>query len=70
MNSWGVVFDVANIEYSIKELEKKSLTDDFWNDRENAGDILREKNRLLTVVDNWKKHKKTIDELVLLYELA
>jgi peptide chain release factor 2 len=70
LNSWGVVFDVVNIEYSIKELEKKSLTDDFWNDRENAGEILREKNRLLTVVDNWKKHKKTIDELLMLYELA
>ena len=70
MNSWGAVFDVVNIEYSIRELEKKSLTDDFWNDREKAGEILREKNRLLTVVDNWKKDKKTIDELVMLYELA
>jgi len=70
LNSWGTVFDVADKEYAIKELEKKSLKEGFWNDREKASDILREKSRLLTAVDTWKKQKKALDELVMLFELA
>jgi len=70
LNSWGTVFDVADKEYTIKELEKKSLTEGFWNDREKASDILREKSRLFTAVDIWKKQKKALDELVMLFELA
>ncbi len=70
MPSWGTVFDVANKEYAIKELEKKSLEEGFWNDKEKAGEVLKEKNRLFTLVDNWKKYKRSLDELIMLYELA
>jgi peptide chain release factor 2 len=51
-------------------LEKKSLKEDFWNDKEKAGEVLKEKNRLFTLVDNWKKYNKNLDELIMLYELA
>jgi peptide chain release factor 2 len=70
LHSSETVFDVSNKEYDIKELEKKSLKNDFWNDREKAGEILKEKNKLHGIVDNWKKYKKNIDDLTMLFELA
>ncbi|MDP2268967.1 MAG: peptide chain release factor 2 [Deltaproteobacteria bacterium] len=62
--------DIANKEYTIKELEKISLKDDFWSDAEKARDTLKEKNKLLTEVHSWRQYKKIIDDLVLLFELA
>jgi peptide chain release factor 2 len=64
------IFDIANKEYVIKELEKKSLKDDFWGDADKARDTLKEKNKLLNEVHSWRQYKKLIDDLVQLYELA
>jgi peptide chain release factor 2 len=64
------IFDIANKEYVIKELEKTSLKDDFWSDAEKARDTLKEKNKLLNEVHSWREYKKLIDDLVQLFELA
>lgn len=66
----GNVFDVSNKEYDIKELEKISLKDDFWNDKEKATEVLKEKNKLLNIVEKWKSHNKNLDDLAMLYEMA
>ena len=70
MNNSGTVFDVTNAEYTIKELDKISQKEDFWSDKEKATEVLKEKNRLLTTVNNWKRQKKNFDDLVMLFELA
>ena len=54
----------------IRELEKESLQDGFWNDPEKASGILREKSRLTDAVEKWKKQKSNLDDLRILAEIA
>jgi peptide chain release factor 2 len=54
----------------IRELEKESLRDGFWNDPEKASGILREKSRLTDAVEKWKKQKSSLDDLRILSEIA
>ncbi len=70
MSTLGTVFDVTNAEYTIKELDKISQKEDFWSDKEKATEVLKEKNKLLMTVSNWKRQKKNFDDLVMLFELA
>ena len=66
----GNVFDIANKEYKLKELEKASLKEDFWRDAEKARALLKEKNNLLSIVEGWEKNRKTFDDLTMLMTLA
>lgn len=66
----GNVFDIAEKETVIDELEKASQKEDFWNDQEKARDILKRKTKLSSIVDSWKKQKADLDELELLYAMA
>jgi peptide chain release factor 2 len=54
----------------IRELEKESLRDGFWNDPEKASGILREKSRLTDAVEKWKKQKSSLDDLRILADIA
>ena len=54
----------------IRELEKESLRDGFWNDPEKASGILREKSRLTDAVEKWRKQKSSLDDLRILFEIA
>jgi peptide chain release factor 2 len=54
----------------IRELEKESLRDGFWNDPEKASGILREKSRLTDAVEKWKKQKSSLEDLRILAEMA
>ena len=51
-------------------MEKLSLKDGFWNDREKAGEVLKEKSKLLNIVDNWKQQTNILEEIESLVELA
>jgi len=53
-------------------MEKCSLKEDFWsfNMPEKASEILKEKNRLTTIVANWKKQKSAMCDLEMLFEIA
>jgi peptide chain release factor 2 len=54
----------------IRELEKESLQELFWNDSKKAKEVLQEQSRLNDTVRNWKSQRKTLDDLRLLYEIA
>ncbi|PIP08951.1 MAG: peptide chain release factor 2 [Syntrophobacteraceae bacterium CG23_combo_of_CG06-09_8_20_14_all_50_8] len=62
--------DIANKEYAIADMEKLSVREDFWNDKEKASEVLKEKTKLLNIVDNWKRQKNSLDEIESLFELA
>ncbi len=51
-------------------MEKLSVREDFWNDKEKASEVLKEKTKLLNIVDNWKRQKNSLDEIESLFELA
>ena len=46
------------------------MREDFWNDKEKASEVLKEKTKLLNIVDNWKRQKNSLDEIESLFELA
>ena len=46
------------------------MRDGFWDEPEKATGILREKSRLSDAVDNWNKLKNSLDDLILLNEIA
>lgn len=66
----GNVFDIEKKERILQELEAKSSSFDFWNDRERAAELLREKSKLTEEISAWKQQKKTIDEILMLFKLA
>jgi peptide chain release factor 2 len=54
----------------IRELEKESLRDRFWEEPEKASGILREKSRMTDAVDKWKQQKNSLEDLRILFEIA
>ena len=54
----------------IRELEKESLRDGFWDEPEKASGVLREKSRLTDAVEKWKQKKNNLEDLRLLFEIA
>jgi len=54
----------------IRELEKESLRDGFWNDPEKASGVLRERSRLTDAVEKWKQQKNSLEDLRILSEIA
>ncbi len=64
------VFDVTQKESQIRELEKISLSENFWTEQEKARDTLKNKNKLETIVGRWRKLKNNIDDTEILFNLA
>jgi len=54
----------------IRELDKKTLREGFWNEPDKARETLQEQSRLNEVVAKWKRQKNNIDDLALLCEIA
>ena len=54
----------------IRELQKESEREGFWNEPEKASAILREKSRLTDVVDKWKAQKSNLEDLRVLAGIA
>lgn len=54
----------------IRELEKESLRDGFWDEPERASGILRENSRLTDEVEKWKQQKNGLEDLRILSEIA
>lgn len=54
----------------IRELEKESLRDGFWDEPERASGILRENSRLTDAVEKWKQQKNGLEDLRILSEIA
>jgi peptide chain release factor 2 len=54
----------------IRELDKESLRDGFWDDTERASGILREKSRLTDAVEKWKQQKNSLEDLRILSEIV
>jgi len=54
----------------IRELDKESLRDGFWDEPEKASGIFREKSRLTDAVEKWKQQKSSLEDLRILSEIA
>ena len=64
------VFDVPDKEHQIKDLEKTSLNENFWNEQDKAREVLKRKTKLETIVNKWKILNNNINDIEALYNLA
>jgi peptide chain release factor 2 len=54
----------------IKDLEELSSKKDFWNDQDNARDVLQKKTKYSDTVDRWDKFNKEINDIENLADIA
>lgn len=66
----GSVFDIPEKELRIRELDKESQREGFWNEPDKARAILQEQSRLKEIVGNWKGQKDSLADLGVLCEIA
>ena len=66
----GVIFDLAEKEKRIAELEKEISRPGFWDDGGKSQKILKEKKGLGEILDNWKQENNFLEETELLFQLA
>ena len=64
------LFDIANKRIELKELEDKTLEQDFWNDSKESGKVLAKIKSLKDVVAQFSKIESDIDNLIEMTELV
>lgn len=67
---WEVIFDPAGLKKRIKELEDESLKSGFWDDRQNAQKVLKEKKSLEDRLEKYEEISAGIEEMPDLIEIA
>ena len=66
--SW-CVFDIADKEREITEIEKETSRPDFWQEQERAQDIMRRLSVLKGEVERWRGLERRVSELAELVDL-
>ena len=66
----GLHFDLAKLEAEIKDLSIESEKEDFWNDRNQALEVINKLNADRTLFDSFNHISSTYNDLVELLELG
>jgi len=69
-NNSEVVFDLAEKEKRLMEIEALTSKKDFWDEPEQTKKILKERTQIASKVDRWKKLSSDLEDNELLLELA
>ncbi len=59
-----ILFDSVKLENDLKELESKTLENDFWNNSETSGSILKQINSIKNKLDRYKKIESELNDLI------
>ena len=70
LNSLEETINPNQIHEQLEELEKKSLSPDFWNDPLNSKNILSKVSFLKSKLNEFKKLKSSYDDLCVLVDMA
>lgn len=63
-------FDLPNIKIELKELEAKTLEENFWDNSDNAQNIFDEIKFLKEKIEKYEEIEESIEEVEVLVELA
>ena len=66
----GGLFDIDTKEKEIAELQNESQQPDFWNDNENAQQVMREISMRKDIVDAWQSLSDSVEANAELVQLA
>lgn len=61
------LFDIAELEKRLQELEKKTMEENFWNDSKNSSKVLAE---IKSIKSKTNEYKRLADEITNLQELT
>ncbi len=64
------VFDRKSVKDRIDLLEKKTAADDFWNDMQNAQEVLKDLKNIRDKYDKFEKITKKLEDLEIAVELS
>ena len=64
------LFDIANKEKELKQLENKTLEQDFWNDSKESGKILSKIKSLKSIVLDYNKIENDLNNLIEMNDLV
>ena len=62
-------FDIVNLENELKSLEKQTTENNFWEDQKNSSKVLKRINDIKNKVEQFKKIKIEITNMIELVEL-
>ena len=62
-------FDIANLEKELTNLEKQTTENNFWEDSQNSSKVLKRINEIKNKVEQFKKIKSEITNMIELVEL-
>ena len=65
-----VIFEIENRQKKLEELEKSASRQDLWDQPDRARDLLKEKTRVETTIERFKKLEGAARDLEELYEIA
>ena len=57
-------FDINNLENQLKELEKETLKDNFWNDKEYSNEVLKKIKSIKSKCNRYSSILMKIQELI------
>jgi len=66
----GGIFDLPKLKARYEELEKLSQDPGLWDDREKAGDVLRERSTVEETLAGYDRLRESVEELRLYLEMA
>src|SRR5918999_1295536 len=66
----GCVFDFANNERELADLEIQSGIEGFWNDANHAQQVMRRIGELRSRIERWQDCDRSLDDLAELISLA
>lgn len=65
-----VIFDIEGINLHLGDIERSMGKPGFWDDKEKAHAILKERKLLQNLVDQWEEQKKILEDVRILVELV
>jgi peptide chain release factor 2 len=66
----GGIFDVAQREARIAELDERATAPDFWNDGEKAQTVFKERSELIAPIAAWRKQLDGLEDAKVFAEMA
>ena len=67
---WGGIFDIRGLKHEVERLTNLSLREGFWNEREQAEKLMRERSRAETTVVAFERLNSDVDGLLELIEMV
>lgn len=64
-----ILFDIANLEVRLKELENQTLVPSFWEDSKKNANILKEINQIKSKIETFKRVDRELDSVIEMNDL-